>query len=183
MSALEILQNVGFPGINSFTRAVQNLRLQYGELRNIAQYEQLVKEVTDIDRKFNDIFTARYTFLFLMQDIIRSTLAGTGVPESEMLALLSQAEIKAKDFLFANPWSRMTDEVGVPAPEGSTVRGTKTKARTGETKAERAKVLYGENREKTRKELIELFMKELGMSKAGASTYVYNMQREFGDKK
>ena len=40
-----------------------------------------------------------------------------------------------------------------------------------------AKEIYKKNKKKSRKELIELFIKEAKLSKAGFSTYVYNVKR------
>jgi hypothetical protein len=65
------------------------------------------------------------------------------------------------------PVSMVTQPQGtrVPSPRG-----------TG-TKLERAKALYQANPGLDRQGLIALFMRDLGMTKAGASTYVYTCQK------
>lgn len=45
------------------------------------------------------------------------------------------------------------------------------------TKLEMAKKIVSENAGASRKEIIELFMTQLGMSKAGATTYAYNLSK------
>lgn len=46
------------------------------------------------------------------------------------------------------------------------------------SKKDRAIALYKENKEKSRKEIIELFVSQLGMTTAGASTYYSMAKRE-----
>ena len=53
----------------------------------------------------------------------------------------------------------------------------KTSKKKDNTKSEKALELYKQNSSMTRKELICLFVQELGMSMAGASTYVYNCKK------
>lgn len=43
-----------------------------------------------------------------------------------------------------------------------------------------AKALYEQNKTMSNKELVQLFMKELGMSEAGSRTYVYNVKKASG---
>lgn len=64
-------------------------------------------------------------------------------------------------------------------PDGSVAKAKKvyTKLEGGATKAERALELYKANPNATRKELIEMFMSQLGMSAAGASTYASNVKK------
>lgn len=50
----------------------------------------------------------------------------------------------------------------------------------GESKSTKAKALYTEAEDKSRKGIIALFVKELGMSEAGASTYYFNCKKACG---
>lgn len=59
-------------------------------------------------------------------------------------------------------------EAGIPSPPPAPKQGSKL---------ERAILLLKANPKATRKEAIELFMKELEMSPAGASTYVHNARK------
>jgi len=60
------------------------------------------------------------------------------------------------------------------------IKGTGKTGKTKGAKQNKAAELFEANKGKTRQELIALFMKELDMSKAGASTYVYNCQKKAG---
>ena len=57
------------------------------------------------------------------------------------------------------------------------IKPSKTK---GESKSTKAKALYIETEDKSRKGIIALFVKELGMSEAGASTYYFNCKKACG---
>lgn len=45
------------------------------------------------------------------------------------------------------------------------------------SKVEQAKTIIAENPNSTRSELIKMFMEQIGMSKAGASTYAFNLAK------
>jgi hypothetical protein len=48
-------------------------------------------------------------------------------------------------------------------------------------KQEEAARIYSENKSDGKAKIIELFMSELDMSKAGATTYFYNMRKKLGE--
>lgn len=50
------------------------------------------------------------------------------------------------------------------------------------SKQDRAKDLYEIHKDKTRREIIDVFVKELGMSKAGGSTYYQSLKKQNGEK-
>ena len=67
--------------------------------------------------------------------------------------------------------------------DSESVVSTSSKPVRTETKAQKAEVIFRNNPTLSRKEIINLFMTELGMSSAGASTYQYNMKvKVFGTK-
>lgn len=57
------------------------------------------------------------------------------------------------------------------------IEKTEAKAPARITKVEMAKKIVTDNPNATRKEIVEKFMSELGMSKAGATTYAYNLAK------
>lgn len=63
-----------------------------------------------------------------------------------------------------------------PAKKGKAVTKAK-RARKGETKLDKAKALFKANVKLSRENMIGLFMEQLQMSKAGATTYYYNAQK------
>jgi hypothetical protein len=60
------------------------------------------------------------------------------------------------------------------------VNGQTVKPKKG-LKQEAAKLIYEANRGKSNQEIIALFIGQLDMSKAGATTYLYNMKKAAGD--
>lgn len=57
------------------------------------------------------------------------------------------------------------------------VESAPSRKRSGPTKQQRAIELYKANKGLANPKLVELFMKELDMSKAGATTYLYNAKK------
>jgi hypothetical protein len=53
--------------------------------------------------------------------------------------------------------------------------------KSGPTKAERALEIYKNRGSMSREGVIQMFMQELGMTKAGATTYFYNAKRDAGE--
>lgn len=166
--------NEGAP-IDSRLRTVQQMRAMHGDLKP-DQYQELVKEVTDIDHHFKDPRVAKYTFFYLMDACIMSTIKGVTIPDSQMLDLLSDAEHKASKFTIENEWCFATDGIQTKDDEGNVIITPKTR-KGGETKQERSMALYLANKDKTNQEIVAIFMKELDMSKPGATTYVYNCKK------
>jgi hypothetical protein len=54
------------------------------------------------------------------------------------------------------------------------------RTRGGETKLDKAKALFKANSKLSRENMIGLFMEQLQMSKAGATTYIYNCKKAAG---
>lgn len=76
----------------------------------------------------------------------------------------------------------LVQEAVEPAVEAPIARAKKAAPKTVKTpgkgtKLEQAKALFKANPEMTRAEIIALFQAELGMSKAGATTYFYSAQK------
>ena len=71
--------------------------------------------------------------------------------------------------------AKVTDKV---SKKGSVPAKMKAKrAAKGETKLDKAKALFKANAKLSRENMIGLFMEQLQMSKAGATTYYYNAQK------
>lgn len=69
--------------------------------------------------------------------------------------------------------TKVTDKV---AKKGS-VPAKMSAKRSGETKLDKAKALFKANVKLSRENMIGLFMEQLQMTKAGATTYYYNAQK------
>ena len=111
--------------------------------------------------------------MYTIQETVR---AFTGVAPPDMELLWEDIKTRTEDFLENNPWvlidyaeaSRPLDDDGNP------------KAKKGDKKV-RSQELYIENKDNglSRKEWIALFVSEIDMSPAGASTYYANMKKKY----
>lgn len=70
--------------------------------------------------------------------------------------------------------AKVTDKV---AKKGKVPAAKTKRAAKGGTKLEKAKALFKANMKLSRENMIGLFMEQLQMSKAGATTYYYNAQK------
>lgn len=166
--ALKIISTYGIP-TNSAIRAIQYL----GEKEDYStdQYRSMIKELIGFDLVTDERQT-KYTFLYLIQDIIKE-LYNTDKLDNEGLFL--SAQTKALFFIRDNPWTFAQPEETIKVD----VEG-KPKRKKG-AKQEEAMRIYKENIDEGKKAVIELFMSELDMSKAGATTYFYNTKKKVGE--
>lgn len=172
MSAIENIRNLDIP-TNSYIKA--HLALRDRKDFDRLNYKDLINNVIDGHHVSNiDDRVAQYTFLYIVQEAVRNNMNGVEMSDWELFDLANRkAEkyIKNNSWVFAKP-----DEEPKVDSEGN------PKKKKG-AKKDMAIELYGKYRnEKSRKEIIQLFIDEIGMSKAGATTYYHNMKKEFGDK-
>lgn len=122
---------------------------------------------------------AKYTYLYLVESLVRQYDEGIG--DININNAIKDARSGAKKFIhrlnndlaWMNPANWEGESSLRPAP-------TKKKNKKGRKKNAAAD-LYRKNKDtKSRKEVIELFMKKLDMSKAGATTYFHNCKKELG---
>lgn len=75
--------------------------------------------------------------------------------------------------------AKVAKKVPVETPESGEPKAVKAPRAAGaETKAARAAALYAASEDKSRATMIKLFVAELGMTPAGASTYHYNLSKK-----
>jgi len=157
---LAVIEALGIPT----TSPVAAIRFLNGNGVRIDSHEMIIEEMTGVKIDYNDSRLSRYTFLYMVQNLLKS-----GVPEN-LPSLVTTSTIQADEFISKNKWAFVTtDNVGTDG---------KPKRKYGGTK-EKAKRLWLDNQDKeyTRKQWIELLIKEVGLTKAGASTYHYNMRK------
>ena len=84
---------------------------------------------------------------------------------------------------FVDPRGYFHIDKGVKKVSVSTKSSTKAvkSSKSGPTKAERALEIYKNRGSMPREGVIQMFMQELGMTKAGATTYFYNAKRDAGE--
>lgn len=147
--------------------------------------ENLVGDVSDVG-EFNDL-TAKYFYLYLVQNIVRKHNTVTNDDASTLVARSFQSAKTMTDRVCGGDLAYIALHEENAVLLGGTVEMKEsgevviTQVRSGRKgdKKERACQLYRDNVIKLdRTALIELFMTELEMSKAGATTYVYNCKKD-----
>ena len=125
-------------------------------------YRRMIAELTG-ETPTTDDNHARYTFLYLVQDIV------TGQKTDS----IDQASIKAAKYLKENPWVVAKPETTSYYEPKTTVDALGQPKQKKGAKKEAAIKFYKENKDKftTRKEWIAALAQNIGLTEAAASTY------------
>lgn len=166
--AIQKIADRGIP-TSSYVAAIRHLN-DSGDLAR-DQYVSIMSDLVGQKVSVGDDRITKYTFLYLIQETIRKSFNTDVMNMAELLELAHRRAvtfIKENAFVFAEPEDTITvDSDGKP------------KQKKG-AKQEGAATIYQENISKGKATVIGLFMSELDMSKAGATTYFYNMKKQFG---
>lgn len=133
------------------------------------EYENHIYTLTGVRRQYKDFRDARYSFLYLIQETIRKW---ESTDKFDMGEMLIYAE-KCAQTLFveqAYHWAEPDEEV-------KTDSSGKPKRKKGAKQIDALRI-YNENVEDGKQAIVDMFMSELDMSKAGATTYYYNMKKK-----
>lgn len=167
MSPMKRIAEYGIP-VHSYIAAIQYL--SNTEDFTTSQYSQMIEKISG--KQFSaDPRTTKYSFLYLIQDTIKTSFT---TDSFNMEKILHNASEKALTFIAENSWHWAEPE------ENIKVDGTGKQKRKKGAKQEQALHIYKDNISKGKKDVIELFMSELDMSKAGATTYFYNTRKKVG---
>lgn len=174
---VDSIKEWGIP-ITSHFDAQRNMQKNMGDYDQ-RQYELLVKDLTDVDYKAAHEKEAQLVANYLVIDSVKDHTNGISHLPTDALIIAKQ---KAADFLTKNGWVMATTETEATVDEVTGVITNPTaapKKRSGPSKKDQSVALYneGDHKTKTRKELIEIFVARLGLTPAGASTYVHNCQK------
>lgn len=149
-------------------------------------YERLIEELLLEPVTFEDERTARISAGYLVQELMRVfvnrpdqilDVEAVWVDAQQRTAAYIE-RINSGDLMFmqAKPETDDYNENAEPVVDD---RGNRKRKKGA--KKQMAAEMYRDNREtKTRAEIIEMFMTDIGMSKAGATTYFHNNKAEFG---
>lgn len=181
MNVIDNIKGLRIP-MKSVGEAVRFIGSKY-EAQSKSQYDSLIKEVTGEDVITHNTKEAEILFGYCIQ--IAVTMHSQGADHLKADDVLPGAQIKTATYLKNNPWvipsgSAVGQEDGtVEMKPISAAASSSTKKRTGPSKKDLSVALFNkdDNKTKTRAELIQIFVKELGMTPAGASTYVHNCQK------
>jgi len=140
----------------------------------------------------NDV-AASIALRYMIAESVRKHVEGYVVTEDDVRSFGIE---KTKEFFVKNPWKNpnfqseikdipAVDEIiDIPAEKIKIARkniaGKIVKPKKG-LKQEAAKKIYEGNRGAENRVIIELFMKQLDMTKAGATTYLYNIKKALGE--
>jgi len=148
------------------------------------QYREAITEIVgDVSEvgAFDDL-TAKFFYLYLVENVVKrhnnesAISAENLVSESMSSALRMNERIRTGDFTYL---AKLEDNAALLAGTVIGEDGEVIVVRSGRKgeKKDRALELYAANPNMSRNEMIELFMKELDMSRAGSVTYVYNCKK------
>lgn len=176
MNTTQALNNLKINSVYA-SHAVQDVReLIEGSPDPIGAARTIINSLTLIgDHTINDPTEARMTAQYLVERAIK--LGADYDPQQA----LKHAAKRIGEMRVSDPYFFRTIEV---SPVASTITITTAApkqegaapAKVG-SKKEMAQALYEKNKTLSNQELVALFMKDLTMSKAGATTYVYNCKK------
>lgn len=160
MDTIKLLEELHIPTTNRI-RAVHAA----GELAfDPIKYREIVKELTGKDTAVNDD-EVKFTFLYLVQDI------ASGLP-----ADLNSAEDKAIRYVHNNPWVLVKPDYEY-TPKSTVDALGNPKQKKGEKKRKAIEFWNAnQNKYSTRKQWIDALCEHVGLTKAAASTYHYNLK-------
>lgn len=174
---LEVLEEFFIP-THSFIAAVthlSNLEEKAGWWRQ-DEYEEFTAEIIGLTPhpRFENQRAARLYFHYTVQETVRAFINAAGeLPDME--EVWADVGRRVKGFIAANPWS-IKEFDGEQTDENGNIKPKK-----GEKK-EQALSLYKKMNDgkTTRTSIINALMEEVGMTKAGATTYFHNLKKEYG---
>lgn len=149
------------------------------------EYERLTNEIVGLNlcQVFDTKIRARLYFLYTVQETIKAHNDTYERALPSMKPVWDRIVEKVNQYYEKYP-EAVKDYQQASEGEGTTTADGKPKAKKGATK-ELTQELYLKNKDKgwTRKQFIDLFVKEAGMTDAGASTYYSNLKKKFGGSK
>jgi len=171
--AIETLQNYDIP-THSFVAAVKYLNDVEGEIRPDL-YRDRIKELSGCETDADDE-TVRWHYLYLVQETVRKSQT---TDKLDMNQLFSFATDKAIKHLKKSPWIFAKHETEPKLDAAGNPK--KKKGAKKEMAIKLYKKLVEENNGKfpARQDAIKRFVDEIGMTPAGASTYVANCKKNF----
>lgn len=121
-----------------------------------------------------NVFEMQKFVAYVVQESVRNHIQQQPTDPATVIAAAKAATEK---YFIKNPWSQPKQVV---VPEGFESEGfvptrkQRAPKGSGMSKKERSVALYKQHAGKPRKELVDIFVKELGLTPPGASTYVHN---------
>ena len=163
---LQVIEGLGAP-ITSHIAAIQYLNEEHRWLTK-TQYEDAIIDIVGIEDGHPTLSNekeSRILFLYVVQETIRA-FSHPEVPDMDVV--FNNAIQHYEKFVAENPWSIKIYESAPKLDADGNVKPKKG------AKKEMAESLFKENKNKSKQEIMDIFMEQVGMTPAGASTYYYN---------
>lgn len=178
---LKVISEFGCP-TDSYISAVQHLAQQTDVDK--AEYERRIQEIIGLlePPECQSWYVARVLFMYVVQETIREFNQGL-IPLMEDILQISQERTDL--YVELNPWNEtrfnierglkvdVDVETGEEGPATATKKGAKkdvTERLFKDLKSAGA----------SRQKIIDAFVEQVGMSKAGATTYFHSLKKELG---
>ena len=156
----------------SFTRAAH----QFMDMGYDSQYqlETLMMDVLGDIVPCKNVLEMQKFVGYVVQEAVRNHMLNDPTDPATIIQIAKQ---RTEKYFIQNPW---TQPKAVVLPEGMVAadfvpdRKHRAPKGSGMSKKDRSVALYKQHAGKPRKELIDIFVRELGLTPPGASTYVHN---------
>lgn len=153
--------------------------------------QEFIKQLVGLERKYEEPVVARMVAMGVVEQAVR--LQGE-ISDPETFVLSQEARAKALRENKELAWMFVQAERDVQAENLQSIAGSEIKVAIKDngkikkggkqvlaTELYKTHVLNSTSKPLTNQEFIALLVKELGMSKSGATTYAYNVKRQLGE--
>lgn len=165
-NAVQMIEQFGIP-TNNFVDAIRFVNDR--DWLSKEEYEQRIEQITGHKIALSDQKQARMYYLYLIQESVRSK-------DNDVDTVINEVEQRVQHFNKEYGWALVSDEDHKSDEEKVDASGNQ-KPKKG-AKKELAKKVWNQNKDKgyTRKQFIDILVKEVGLTPAGASTYYSNLK-------
>lgn len=164
MKPIYILENQYSIPIHSFFQAVTLIKDRDRGLDEV-EYRSRIGTILGISVDISDLRQLEYTYYYIVQNLVKNHKNSVDESNDELYA---RSYKQACDFIGQHEWAFAVGQV-----DDNGERKPRNK-----TKQELALEIYQDNIDEGKKAIIDLFIKDLDMSKAGATTYFYNLRKK-----
>lgn len=178
---LQVISGIGCP-----TSSINDAIRYFSEREDLTedQYLSLIQEIIGLDTPpvVDTYYFAKFLFLYVVQETIKAHNAGL-IPDMD--DLYASCVEKAKTYIENNPWSVTRFNVAHGLVENEQVdpeTGESTQPKSKGAKKDITDRVFLEMKSKgaSRQEIIQAFIDQTGMSKAGATTYFHALKKQHG---
>lgn len=180
---LKVIEEFGCP-TSSYIAAIQHLCRQDAPK---LEYEERIQNIIGLTERpeCSSWFEARVLFMYVVQETIREFSRGISmsIVDTLMEDVYKLATERAYAYIEANPWNetRFNIEHGLRVDKDEHGNEGEIATKKG-AKKEISEQLFKDLKAAgaSRQKIIDAFIEQVGMSRAGATTYFHALKKEFG---